>query len=107
MEADLESHTSDVNILLVEPYYTGSHAAWVSGYAAHSRHRVTTLTLPGRFWKWRMHGGAVTLARHFMETETKPDLILANDMLDLTTFLALTRVRTHHIPTALYFHENM
>jgi glycosyltransferase involved in cell wall biosynthesis len=27
-------------------------------------------------------------------------------MLDLTTFLALTRVRTHHIPTALYFHEN-
>jgi len=95
-----------VNVLLVEPYYTGSHAAWADGYAAHSRHRVTVLGLPGRFWKWRMHGGAVTLARQFMEMSAAPDLLLATDMLDLTTFLALTRARTHHIPTALYFHEN-
>jgi glycosyltransferase involved in cell wall biosynthesis len=62
--------------------------------------------MPGRFWKWRMHGGAVTLARRFLSEEITPDLILATDMLDLTTFLALTRVLTHNLPTALYFHEN-
>jgi glycosyltransferase involved in cell wall biosynthesis len=99
-----------MQILLLEPYYTGSHAAWADGYAAHSRHQVTVLGLPGRFWKWRMHGGAVTLARQFMEMDAEmdvaPDLLLATDMLDLTTFLALTRARTHHVPTALYFHEN-
>jgi glycosyltransferase involved in cell wall biosynthesis len=95
-----------MNILLLEPYHTGSHAAWAAGYAAHSRHQVTVLTLPGRFWKWRMHGGAVTLARQFLAMDTAPDLILATDMLDLTTFLALTRARTHRLPTALYFHEN-
>ena len=95
-----------VNILLLEPYYAGSHAAWAAGYAAHSQHQVTTLSLPGRFWKWRMHGGAVSLARRFMSMATVPDLILATDMLDLTTFLALTRSRTHSLPTALYFHEN-
>jgi glycosyltransferase involved in cell wall biosynthesis len=95
-----------MNILLVEPYHMGSHAAWATGYAAHSRHQVTALTLPGRFWKWRMHGGAVTLARQFLAIEARPDLILATDMLDLTTFLALTRVRTRCLPTALYFHEN-
>lgn len=50
-----------------------------------------------------MHGGAVTLARRFLAAELKPDLILATDMLDLTTFLALTRSDT---PTAVYFHEN-
>jgi glycosyltransferase involved in cell wall biosynthesis len=53
-----------------------------------------------------MHGGAVTLARRFMEHGRKPDVILATDMLDLTTFLALTRERTGTIPAALYMHEN-
>jgi glycosyltransferase involved in cell wall biosynthesis len=95
-----------MNILLLEPYNTGSHAAWTTGYVTHSRHDVTALTLAGRFWKWRMHGGAVTLARKFLAMETTPDLILSTDMLDLTTFLSLTRAYTHHLPTALYFHEN-
>ncbi len=53
-----------------------------------------------------MHGGAVTLARRFLEQRHHPDLILATDMLDLTTFLALTRQQTASIPTALYMHEN-
>lgn len=95
-----------MKILLVEPYYTGSHAAWAEGYARASRHQVEILNLPGRFWKWRMHGGAVSLARQFLASDLSPDLILATDMLDLTTFLALTRQRTASTPTALYFHEN-
>jgi glycosyltransferase involved in cell wall biosynthesis len=94
------------HILVLEPYLTGSHAAWAEGYASHSQHRVAVLSLPGRFWKWRMHGGAVTLARRFLATDREPDCILATDMLDLTTFLALTRKRTAHTPVALYFHEN-
>lgn len=93
-------------ILLLEPYLTGSHAAWAQGYAAHSRHDVTILSLPGRFWKWRMHGGAVTLAREFLAGDLAPDGILATDMLDLTTFLALTRARTGRIPVTVYCHEN-
>ncbi|ACH39466.1 glycosyltransferase, putative [Citrifermentans bemidjiense Bem] len=94
-----------MRITLVEPYFTGSHAAWAREYAAHSSHEVELLTLPGRNWKWRMHGGAVTLASRFLELP-RPDLILATDMLDLTTFLALTRNQSHGIRTALYFHEN-
>jgi glycosyltransferase involved in cell wall biosynthesis len=95
-----------MNVLLLEPYYTGSHAAWAEGYCRHSRHHVVSLCLPGRFWKWRMHGGAVTLARRFLAEGWGPDLILATDMLDLTTFLALTRTVTCGVPSALYFHEN-
>ena len=53
-----------------------------------------------------MHGGAVTLARQFLESDLAPDLILATDMLDLTTFLTLTRQRTADTLTAIYFHEN-
>ena len=95
-----------MKILLIAPYYTGSHAAWAKGYARYSRHQVDILSLPGRYWKWRMHGGAVTLARRFLTSPLTPDLILTTDMLDLTTFMALTRQRTAHIPTAIYFHEN-
>jgi len=93
-------------ILILSPYHGGSHAAWAEGYRRYSQLRVELLTLPARFWKWRMHGGAVTLARAFMAGDWQPDLILATDMVDLTTFLALTRSRTAAIPTALYLHEN-
>jgi glycosyltransferase involved in cell wall biosynthesis len=53
-----------------------------------------------------MRGGAVTLAKRFMEKLRTPELILATDMLDLTTFLSLTRSATASVPTAVYFHEN-
>ncbi len=95
-----------MKICLVEPFDTGSHASWAREYARFSRHDVRLLTMDGRYWKWRMHGGAVTLAQEFMACADQPDILLVSDMLDLTTFLALTRERTAQIPTALYFHEN-
>jgi len=95
-----------VKICLIEPFHTGSHAAWAEEYANCSRHDVQLLKMSGRRWKWRMHGGAVTLARQFLEQKCQPDLLLVSDMLDLTTFLALTRPATAVLPVALYFHEN-
>jgi glycosyltransferase involved in cell wall biosynthesis len=95
-----------LRVCLLETYDTGSHHAWLTGYARHSRHHVMPLTLKGAFWKWRMHGGAVTLARAFRDLAETPDVLLATDMLDLTTFLALTRERTSRLPVALYMHEN-
>lgn len=95
-----------MKILIVEPYFTGSHASWATGFKEHSSHDVEILKLGGAYWKWRMHGGAVTLARRFMDSDLAPDLIVATDMLDLTTFQSLTRSRTASTPMALYFHEN-
>lgn len=94
------------NITLIEPFYTGSHAAWAKEYAQHSEHNIDILSLSGNYWKWRMHGGAVTLARKFLASPGSPDLLLVTDMLDLTTFLALTRQRTARLPVVIYFHEN-
>ena len=95
-----------MRITIVEPYFAGSHAAWAREYASYSSHEVELLTLPGRNWKWRMHGGAVTLASRFLARGDTTDLILATDMLDLTTFLALTRPVSGSCRTAIYFHEN-
>ena len=95
-----------MRILLIAPYFGGSHRAWAEGYARHSRHRIDLLTLPARFWKWRMQGGAVTLAERARQLETRPDLLLVTDMLNLPAFLGLTRDLYPHLPVALYCHEN-
>lgn len=95
-----------MRISLVEAFYSGSHQQWAEGFKKHSKHSVDILKLPGRHWKWRMHGGAVELAEQFNESVQKPNLILATSMLDVTTFLALTEKRSYDIPVAFYFHEN-
>ena len=96
-----------MKILLVSPYHGGSHQAWAGGLQRYSRHDMDWLTLPDRFWKWRMHGGAVTLARRFLaEWGEKPDVVLATDMLDLSTFAALARRKLGRTPLVLYMHEN-
>ena len=95
-----------MKILLLEPYFTGSHKAWAEGYQSNSSHEINIISLPGQFWKWRMHGGAITMAKEFLQSNVDPDLIIATDMLDLTTFLSLTKSKTAEIPTVLYFHEN-
>lgn len=95
-----------MKITLIEPFFGGSHAQWARGLQANSLHQIDLLTLPGRFWKWRMYGAAVTLSSRFLAQASHCDLLLATDMLDLTTFLALSRSQTARLPVALYFHEN-
>lgn len=97
-------------IWLISPYHTGSHRAWVQGYRAHSRHQVTLLSMPGRFWKWRMQGGAIELAAQahkLLAQSGEPDVILATEMVNLPAWLALVRnLLPGSIPVALYMHEN-
>jgi hypothetical protein len=51
---------------LISPYHGGSHRAWAEGWQSASVHEVRIWGLPDRFWKWRMHGGGVTLARRWL-----------------------------------------
>ena len=95
-----------MKILLLEPFFTGSHKKWAEEFKQFSRHEVEILSLSGSHWKWRMHGGALSLANLIVPELTKPDLILATDMMDLNLFLSLTRAWSSNIPVAVYFHEN-
>jgi glycosyltransferase involved in cell wall biosynthesis len=95
-----------LEITLIEPFMSGSHESWAKDLSKHSRHNIKILSLPGKNWRWRMRGGASALAQAFLDQEHQPDLLLATDMLDLPTFLALTRKKTHSLPCAIYFHEN-
>lgn len=93
-------------VLLVEPFYTGSHRAFADGLREHSRHEISMLTLPGGEWRRRMRRGAIELAGALDGAGGAFDLVIATDMLDLPLFLALTRPRLDGVPVLYYFHEN-
>ena len=95
-----------MNILYIEPFYAGSHKQWIDSYRLHSKYNIKILSLPGRFWKWRMHGGAITLAKRFIENNKKYDLIIASDMLNLPLFISLCRNKIGGTKIITYFHEN-
>ena len=96
-----------LKILFIEPYDGGSHRAFREGLLNHSRHVIDCLTLPPRFWKWRMRGAAVHFADLINRSDREVcDLIVATDFLNLADFKGLLRPPWDRIPTLLYFHEN-
>ncbi|WXR60922.1 DUF3524 domain-containing protein [Peptostreptococcaceae bacterium AGR-M142] len=97
-----------MNILLIEPFYTGSHKNFCDQLKKYSKHNIKILSMKGQFWKWRMHGASIYLANEFNTMNFCPDLILASDMIDLSTFVSLCKdkIVNNKIKTALYFHEN-
>ncbi len=98
-----------MKVLALEPWYGGSHRNFLDGLTAHSRHTFQSVTMTARFWKWRMHGGGVTMARKALQACEEgfvPDVILATGMVNLPAFLALARERFAGVPVVLYLHEN-
>ena len=98
-----------MRIAIVEPYFGGSHAAWADGYRRFSEHDVAVFSLADRFWKWRMHGGHVTLAGEFMaavEVGGPFDTIVCSSMLNVPGFLGLARSAVGSARVALFMHEN-
>lgn len=63
-----------MHLTLVEPFFTGSHQQWALQYQKHSQHNVHILSLKGKYWKWRMFGGAVTLAQKFATSPVPTNL---------------------------------
>lgn len=98
-----------MKVLYLEPWNGGSHRNFVDGLVRHSRHTYHPITMAGRFWKWRMQGGAVTMARKAVQAYHegfRPDVIFSTSMVNLPAFLALTRREIPSIPVVHYFHEN-
>jgi len=98
-----------LQVLALEPYYGGSHRAFLDGWSENSRHRWTVLHLPPHHWKWRMRHAGITLADQVRERRRTGDwwdVILASDMLPLCDFLALLPAAVAELPRVVYFHEN-
>ena len=98
-----------MRVFLASSYHGGSHSAWAEGYAAHSRHEMHLVTLPGSFWQWRLTGGFVGLAAGIDKAADRygrPDLILATSLVDVAGLRGMVSRQFGSVPTALYMHEN-
>ncbi|WP_299176596.1 DUF3524 domain-containing protein [uncultured Neptuniibacter sp.] len=96
-----------MRILLLSAYDAESHVYWRKSLVEHlPEHEWTVLSLPGRYFSWRMRGNSLSWAFSNREVLEQPyDLIVATSMTDLSALkgfvpsLACT-------PTLVYFHEN-
>ena len=98
-----------LKVLILEPYYGGSHKAFLEGWMQFSCHEWTLLSLPPWKWKWRMRHSAITLASQTAEKTKageKWDIIFCSDMLNLAEYLSLAPKAIQKLPSVVYFHEN-
>ncbi len=93
-------------VLYLEPFNGGSHAAFTRILTERVDADWTILTLPGRHWKWRMHGASVLFARKHSEVLSAGyDVVFASSFTDLAALVALAPA-LRDVPIILYFHEN-
>ncbi len=95
-----------MNVAFLEPYDGGSHRAFREGLAAHSRHAITSLTMPARFWKWRMRAASVVFADRLAAAGDDYDLLFCTDMLNTADLRGLLTPPLDRRPLLLYMHEN-
>lgn len=98
-----------LNVFVVEGYYGGSHQSWVDGIVTHSAHRITALTHAPAHWRWRLQGGAVTLAEAIVKAAGEvgePDVLVVSATVDVAALVGLLRRRIPPVPIVTWFHEN-
>lgn len=98
-----------MKILALEPYFGGSHKAFLDGWSARSQHEWEIIGLPAYKWKWRMRHAAITMANDVAARIGEGatwDALFCSDMLNLAELLGLVPEAVCRLPTVVYFHEN-
>ncbi len=99
-----------MEVVLVEPWFAGSHRAWAEGYAAASAHDVRIVSLPAGPWRWRLRAGAVPLARMItddIELHGRPDALLVSGLVDVSSLRGLLAAAGLAVgPVVTFMHES-
>ncbi len=99
-----------LNVLLVEPWMSGSHAQWADGYARWSSHSVSVIGLPAGPWRWRLRAGSTPLAqliKDHVAANGPPDVLLMSGLVDGAQLLGLARRAVPpSVPLVVYQHES-
>lgn len=96
-------------ILALEPFYGGSHRAFLDGLAAQFPGELELLTMPARHWKARMRLAAPRMAaelgrRNLPGGEYRA--FLCSSYVDVAAFRGLAPPALRTVPICTYFHEN-
>ncbi len=111
-------------LLVLEPYFGGSHRAVLECLLPALGWEYDLLSLPPRKWKWRMRGSAITFASETRRLDSdwraahphgeparvgargRWDAVFASTFVNLAEFRGLAGEAVAGVPTAMYFHEN-
>ena len=96
-----------MKILLLSAYDAASHIYWRKGLVAQfPEHDWQVLSLPPRYFSWRIRGNSLSWAFGEQDLLSQPyDLIIATSMTDLSALKGMAP-QLATIPTLVYFHEN-
>jgi glycosyltransferase involved in cell wall biosynthesis len=96
-----------MKILLLSAYDAASHQRWRSTLTrAFPEHNWTVLTLPARYFSWRIRGNSLSWAFEQRSVLTEHyDLLIATSMVDLSSLRGFVP-ELSQCPTLVYFHEN-
>ena len=96
-----------MRILLLSAYDAHSHRRWRQGLvAAFPEWQWTVLTLPPRYFSWRVRGNSLSWAGSERKTLEQPyDVVVATSMTDLSALKGLVPALAS-IPSLVYCHEN-
>jgi len=96
-----------MKLLVIEPFYTGSHKQWLDGLVKHVGLEITTITLPGKLWKWRTESSAFRIAEKYLALNTQFDCILCSGFFNLAVFKSFVlKEKAKIAPCYMYMHEN-
>eukprot|EP01083_Nonionella_stella_P017588 49198_1 len=115
-----------IHVLMLYCDYT-SHGYWSRTYQKYSNHTVSTMSIKGSYFKWRMQASAISFAKTFihtfidatstcdecsnndipnqipiqcdLKTDECPHIIIIDDMIDLNLFSTIisSYIETHNI----------
>jgi glycosyltransferase involved in cell wall biosynthesis len=95
----------NMSVLVLEPYYGGSHRSVLSGLV-RLPFDFHLLTLPARKWKWRMRISAPYFADMLHKQGKRYDRILCSTYVDVAAFRSLAPTWVREVPLLTYYHEN-
>jgi glycosyltransferase involved in cell wall biosynthesis len=94
-----------LKVLVLEPYYGGSHKSFLSGLD-RLPFEFEYMTLPARKWKWRMRLAGPFYAGKLAESGRLFNRILCSSFVDVAAFRGLAPAWVRDVPLLTYFHEN-
>ena len=101
-----------IKILLIEPYYGGSHKRFLDGLIRNIDGIYTLMSLPARKWKMRMQLAAPWFIEQLLllpAAKRSFDIVLFSSFIDVAVFRALASSVEGWNPNCrylTYFHEN-
>lgn len=96
-----------MRVLLLSAYSAKSHQVWCNCLKTmFPEHQWTELSLPGRYFNWRIRSNALTWALQQADVlQAQYDTIVATSMVDCATLRGLVPGLAT-LPWVVYFHEN-